>query len=253
MHGGDDQVGEGFNFKYWSYILPLPASLPSCVQTMEETFAAAAGGPEAEQEHAEPLVVNDRLSPAGGEVQQEREDRRSPDDEQGKNFVELGDHCHKVFWVVTIKMRYEWLIRAFMDFTVNSVARSIILYTVPIVVCVEGPLDFVKDLTAVMFITMLDNMDGDPKDLEELSVKTKFMLYFESAERKSVHELKKHFLCLPSGGEEAAGGVCKIPLTKNEKDYIEDDDTKDKFKRLKDFAPEHWKSFTKEESKPLTP
>eukprot|EP00413_Alexandrium_margalefii_P020478 CAMPEP_0204528674 /NCGR_PEP_ID=MMETSP0661-20131031/9655_1 /ASSEMBLY_ACC=CAM_ASM_000606 /TAXON_ID=109239 /ORGANISM="Alexandrium margalefi, Strain AMGDE01CS-322" /LENGTH=534 /DNA_ID=CAMNT_0051534665 /DNA_START=32 /DNA_END=1636 /DNA_ORIENTATION=- len=232
MHGGDDQVGEGFSFKYWNYVLPLTSGK----KMMEEAIASleqdtAAGSPE----HVEPLMPIDWRSPDAN-IRMKLH----------KKFLDLGDYCHKVFWVVTIKLRYEWFIRAFMDFTVNSVARSIILYTVPIVVCVEGPLDFVKDLTAVMFITMLDNIDGDPKDLEEISVKTKFMLYYESTQRTGIQNFRQKLPCIPSGDEETAGSVCKIALTDIEREYIKDEVTGDNFKRLKECAPDQWEQFINE-------
>eukprot|EP00413_Alexandrium_margalefii_P048421 CAMPEP_0204607582 /NCGR_PEP_ID=MMETSP0661-20131031/59800_1 /ASSEMBLY_ACC=CAM_ASM_000606 /TAXON_ID=109239 /ORGANISM="Alexandrium margalefi, Strain AMGDE01CS-322" /LENGTH=542 /DNA_ID=CAMNT_0051619005 /DNA_START=29 /DNA_END=1657 /DNA_ORIENTATION=+ len=233
MHGGDDQVGEGFNFKYWNYVLPLTSGkemMEKAIASVEQE--AAAGSPE----HAVPLV------PA---------EARSPDANRKiwlhKKFLELGDYWHKVFWVVPMKLQYEWFIRMFMDFSVNSVSRSIILYTVPIMVSVEGPLDFVKDLTAVMFITMLDNIDGDPKDLDEVSVKIKFMLYYESTQWSGIHNLKRKICCIPCCDKATKDSVCKIPLTRVEREYINDAGTGDNFKRLRECAQEQWERFIEEE------
>merc|ERR1712039_119727 len=65
--------------------------------------------------------------------------------------------------------RVHVLARFFLDFMINAVARSIIRGTVPIMLCVEGPLDFVKDVTAVFFILKLDDIDSD-KDLSDEKV-----------------------------------------------------------------------------------
>merc|ERR1712151_52246 len=79
-------------------------------------------------------------------------------------------------------------LRQCMDFGVNAVVRSIVLHTFPILLSVEDPLDFVKDCTAVFFITTLDDLDF-PKDLIEMGIKMKFQLLWgtsmEFQERKS--------------------------------------------------------------------
>jgi len=51
-------------------------------------------------------------------------------------------------------------VRMFCDFFVNAFARAIICGTAPIMLCVEGPLDFVKDATAVFFILKLDDIEN---------------------------------------------------------------------------------------------
>jgi len=57
--------------------------------------------------------------------------------------------------------RLHILCRLFWDFMINAVARVIICGTAPIMLCVEGPLDFVKDATAVFFIIKLDDVEDD--------------------------------------------------------------------------------------------
>merc|ERR1712113_1045097 len=50
-------------------------------------------------------------------------------------------------------------VRAFLAFIINSVSRSLLLGTAPIMVSVEGPMDFIKDVMAVFFIVNLDDFD----------------------------------------------------------------------------------------------
>merc|ERR1712062_169384 len=54
--------------------------------------------------------------------------------------------------------RLNILLRLCWDLAVNGFARSMICGTAPIMLCVEGPLDFVKDATAVFFIIKLDDI-----------------------------------------------------------------------------------------------
>merc|ERR1719195_784566 len=55
--------------------------------------------------------------------------------------------------------RLHIILRLIWDFLINAVARAIICGTAPIMLCVEGPLDFVKDATAVFFIIKLDDIE----------------------------------------------------------------------------------------------
>merc|ERR1712167_101262 len=72
----------------------------------------------------------------------------------------------------------EWIIRCIMDFCINGLGRSLVAYTFPIMLCVEGPLDFVKDCTAVLFISTLD--DNDKIELDSILAKLKFAQYFNN-------------------------------------------------------------------------
>mmetsp|Transcript_31684 Transcript_31684/g.73483 ORF Transcript_31684/g.73483 Transcript_31684/m.73483 type:complete len:485 (-) Transcript_31684:124-1578(-) len=186
IFGGQDQVGEAFNFEYYRRFI----------------FRA---------EKKEGLLQNSEKS--DGEVIHEQ-------------LEVLGQAWHKVYYCLPVKFRGEWIIRAFMDFTINSVARSIILYTVPIMVCVEGPLDFVKDLTAVMFITMLDNSDGDPTAVPETLVKLKFSKHL-NREFYSQSHVKN-----------------PLALTQAEKNYIKDN--RDKFQACAKIEKEEWLKFCPE-------
>eukprot|EP00415_Alexandrium_ostenfeldii_P000959 UN0959 len=160
IYAGEGQVGETFNPRYWNHVL--------ATERVTDKMAKA-------------------VSPLVDKSEQEEEADR---EKINKSFQELGK-CWSCFGM----LRHEWKIRLFMDWSVNAMAKHIILYTVPIMVCVEKPLDFVKDLTAVMFITVLDDMTGEPKDAKELLVKLKFSM--ELSHRKGapmLNLLEKQFV-----------------------------------------------------------
>lgn len=64
-----------------------------------------------------------------------------------------------VLWIVPAPIWLEFYFRAFMDMMINGVARTMILGTAPIMLCVEGHMDFVKDVTALFFIMKLDDIE----------------------------------------------------------------------------------------------
>jgi len=67
---------------------------------------------------------------------------------------------------IPVTFRTEWLLRRGMSFTVNRVFRTIILGTAPVMLSVAEPMDFIKDVMAVFFMTKLDDID-DAEDLEK--------------------------------------------------------------------------------------
>lgn len=84
----------------------------------------------------------------------------------------------KVLWVVQMakfehnwgKVKLRWRLRGvygrgFADWTVNSIYRQVLLNTTPVLLCTEGPLDFIKDVLAIAFISALDDVDDD--DIKE--------------------------------------------------------------------------------------
>jgi len=83
-----------------------------------------------------------------------------------KNDVQ--NKSHKVFFFIPAPFWLEWKLRQGMDLLINRLFRSIIIYTFPIMLCVEGPLDFVKDCTAIWFITTLDDLGGDESENNSL-------------------------------------------------------------------------------------
>lgn len=116
----------------------------------------------------------------------------------------LKDQKHCVFNTCSLTYGTEWDMRNFMDFTINSVCRLIIMFTFPIMLCVEEPLDFVKDCTAVFFMTTLDDLElDDYKTVPQMMIQLKFNLLYE----KILHH--------PG---ECHNGLPEIPvnLTKNE-------------------------------------
>jgi len=81
---------------------------------------------------------------------------------------------------VSIPYNTAWWLRSWMDFLINGVARDIILFTFPLLICVEGPLDFVKDCTAIFFLTQLDDIDeSEAKTITQMLARIKFNLFFE--------------------------------------------------------------------------
>jgi len=68
---------------------------------------------------------------------------------------------HDVACFCCMPPRLHILFRIFCDFSINAVARAVICGTAPIMLCVEGPLDFVKDATAVFFIIKLDDVEDN--------------------------------------------------------------------------------------------
>mmetsp|Transcript_23942 Transcript_23942/g.75286 ORF Transcript_23942/g.75286 Transcript_23942/m.75286 type:complete len:369 (-) Transcript_23942:51-1157(-) len=66
---------------------------------------------------------------------------------------------HKVFVIIPIRYQKEWWLRSCMDWLVNSVFRTTLMGTAPIMLCVEEPLDFIKDCLAIFFIAKLDDYD----------------------------------------------------------------------------------------------
>jgi len=294
MHGGDGQVGEPFNALYWNRILNsnIVADLKTNVKWLI--------GKDNENASKQPFLDDDERSRGRLDNEQDLEElvktavnkatstkaRKHPDSTVNKYLAKLpaeiidkvleentlqetmwrrsfnfvGGCWHKCFWVLDTKICLEWQIRRFMDFTVNSVARGIILYTVPIMVCVEGPLDFVKDLTAVMFITMLDD-GGDNKTIEEMLVKMKFGLWCAKNEPSTLSVLKGGFQlnkvdpqneASQDGGEAGeAGEADYAELNLVEKKYVKEH--ADKFERLDNLSHDDWETFCKQGEKLPTP
>jgi len=60
---------------------------------------------------------------------------------------------------VQVPLRWELQLRRLMDLCINRFLREVVVFTFPIMLANEGPLDFVKDCTAVWFITTLDDLD----------------------------------------------------------------------------------------------
>lgn len=89
-------------------------------------------------------------------------------DQDGKiykfNAQELTIRWEIFSYPVPMPLKYELRIRRFMDCIINRFLREVVVFTFPIMLCVEGPLDFVKDCTAIWFITTLDDLDVGQDD-----------------------------------------------------------------------------------------
>lgn len=118
------------------------------------------------------------------------------DDESGSNydwlfwrrmFVNLHDRhtlpCEGarryIFWFFPVSLAFEWRCRQTMDFIVNALFRAILIGLAPILLCVEDPMDFIKDVLAIFFVVKLDDFD-DPRswtseDVVEDAVDSKFL------------------------------------------------------------------------------
>jgi len=141
IYASDQQVGEKFSGEYWEQVLGITSPF-------EPDFDDSTS-------HQRNTETDDFADVGGVEA----------------TWFFAGRCCSRR--LPSIRVWHGWLMRWAMDFAVNSVSRDIIVYTVPILVSVEGPLDFVKDLTAVMFISTLDDLETH-KSVKQILVKLKF-------------------------------------------------------------------------------
>lgn len=132
-----------------------------------------------------------------------------------------------------LTFRMEWALRGCLDFLVNGVSRSIILYTFPIMLCVEDPLDFVKDCTAVLFICTLDDLTR-PRMLKELTAKLKFELYTRAEDYYSEFDTYPDWYSARQG---------EVVLTQKEHRWAIDFDNQHHFKSFEAFEDKRWKRF----------
>eukprot|EP00421_Protoceratium_reticulatum_P061043 CAMPEP_0168487160 /NCGR_PEP_ID=MMETSP0228-20121227/67492_1 /TAXON_ID=133427 /ORGANISM="Protoceratium reticulatum, Strain CCCM 535 (=CCMP 1889)" /LENGTH=410 /DNA_ID=CAMNT_0008503767 /DNA_START=30 /DNA_END=1264 /DNA_ORIENTATION=- len=111
----------------------------------------------------------------------------------------------------------------------KDVARDLIMFTFPIMLCVEEPLDFVKDCTAVFFMVSLDDLGFEKaKTVAQMMVRLKFNIYYE--------HLKVH-----------AGLDLEIPLrfTEDEAKSAEFDPMAwDQFENQREYVSPHLKETT---------
>eukprot|EP00928_Gymnodinium_smaydae_P005272 TRINITY_DN11805_c0_g1_i4.p1 TRINITY_DN11805_c0_g1~~TRINITY_DN11805_c0_g1_i4.p1 ORF type:complete len:324 (+),score=98.09 TRINITY_DN11805_c0_g1_i4:197-1168(+) len=204
MYGGGEQLGEAFSTSVWKkYILST------------EPFFRSFYSKE-EWEAMEDMDSDGILKSM--EVFSER---------QHKEFFHFFD----------LRFRDEFIFRAFMDFCINGLSRSIIMYTFPIMLCVEGPLDFVKDCTAVLFISTLDDI-GDAKPLKCITTKMKFNLLF--AEFPKIEEDGQLVPDIGSYMQAGSNLPREVGLNKAEYLYATDDANRGEFGRNIDYAKPWW-------------
>jgi len=227
MLAGDSQLGEGYNQKFWCHVLVW-----EFVEWFEERVFGTAVSPASE----EPLRV---LEKEEEEEEEEREEKQMKG-----SFEQLGRRSYSVNPVLNVSFWWEWWLRSVMDFTVNGVARSILLYTVPIMVCVEEPLDFVKDLTAVMFITLLDDIPGDPKDLKEMAVKIKFDIGRQPTQSmRQIIQSRCGYKQKDDRGTSTLKHDNTLPLNRFEKKFVDAPENADRFQRIATLASAEWARF----------
>jgi len=83
---------------------------------------------------------------------------------------------------IPVSFKRWWYIRLFFDVTINVGARNLVMFTFPILLGSEAPLDFVKDCLAVFFITTLDDLDSDDyKSIEQMMIIVKYRLYMDAS------------------------------------------------------------------------
>eukprot|EP00448_Togula_jolla_P026063 CAMPEP_0170650292 /NCGR_PEP_ID=MMETSP0224-20130122/45729_1 /TAXON_ID=285029 /ORGANISM="Togula jolla, Strain CCCM 725" /LENGTH=498 /DNA_ID=CAMNT_0010981953 /DNA_START=53 /DNA_END=1549 /DNA_ORIENTATION=- len=135
------------------------------------------------------------------------------EDESRVSGESLRNCQHKLWYFIPLTHKWDWFLRAVMDFSINSTCRYVIMYTFPIMLCVEEPLDFVKDCMAVFFMTTLDDIEQG-KSLNEMLIKLKFNALWE--------RVKEHKFEYKRMIEEKDWDWNKIAiLTQEEKDYYE--------------------------------
>mmetsp|Transcript_117779 Transcript_117779/g.366969 ORF Transcript_117779/g.366969 Transcript_117779/m.366969 type:complete len:403 (+) Transcript_117779:52-1260(+) len=92
----------------------------------------------------------------------------------------VSERIVKVYDVLPLPYGKVWRARSWMDFVMNSMARDLLMYTFPIMLCVEDPLDFVKDCCAVFFITTLDDTGFEKaKTIPQMMVRLKFNIFYD--------------------------------------------------------------------------
>lgn len=146
--------------------------------------------------------------------------------------------CHESAGSIPLPFKAFWWCRYFFDATINKLARNIILFTFPIMLGAELPLDFVKDCLAVLFISTLDDLEeSDKKDIPQMMVLLKYRLYLDAELCKPVEGVRESYRRL----EETSSSIKEVRekrdklmvLTTDELRYI-CDNTK-KFKDLVRF------------------
>eukprot|EP00812_Abedinium_dasypus_P009524 NODE_320_length_1671_cov_297.080446.p1 GENE.NODE_320_length_1671_cov_297.080446~~NODE_320_length_1671_cov_297.080446.p1 ORF type:complete len:497 (+),score=139.92 NODE_320_length_1671_cov_297.080446:3-1493(+) len=138
LYAADSQLGNSTNIRWWRHLLGFD-------KTREE--------PKGESELEKQCVV----------IRKERQ----------ADLADIRKLWRTRCGCIRTTYGFTWQLRFLCDFAVNGVARQLILFTFPIMLCVEEPLDVVKDCTAVFFMTMLDDVK-EPRTWNELMVKLKF-------------------------------------------------------------------------------
>jgi len=90
----------------------------------------------------------------------------------------------------------EWRLRQMMDFFVNALCRTILMYTFPIMMCTcDDFMDFVKDAMAIYFITQLDDIEDEDDKMPIWKMMNKLR------ERQKFHEDPRMYTQRHSGDQ----------------------------------------------------
>merc|ERR1711972_472187 len=103
----------------------------------------------------------------------------------------LGNERSGFCWGWLWNLSFEWKFRRALDWSVNSVCRMTVLYTFPIMLCVEDPLDFVKDCTAVYFICTLDDLTEGKRSITEMLAKLKFGIFLQAFDKEHTQRMSE--------------------------------------------------------------
>jgi len=124
--------------------------------------------------------------------------------------------------------QHEWTLRALMDYLVNGVSRDIIMFTFPIMLCVEEPLDFVKDCTAIFFLTTLDDTPFEKqKSRPRMLTRLKFNMCFENLKARGYD----------------ADPIIPLPFTLEEARSVEINEMEwDQFESQREYASPYFKN-----------
>eukprot|EP00812_Abedinium_dasypus_P009333 NODE_3029_length_840_cov_299.026752.p1 GENE.NODE_3029_length_840_cov_299.026752~~NODE_3029_length_840_cov_299.026752.p1 ORF type:complete len:257 (+),score=79.76 NODE_3029_length_840_cov_299.026752:3-773(+) len=213
LFAADSQLGNSTNFRWWGHLLGW-----------DEPPKEVQGGGEMEKMHVD--VVKQRRA----DLETIRRLTRS----------RLGPPTtYKLVW---------WM-RFLCDWAVNGMAKQLVLCIFPIMLCVEEPLDFVKDCTALFFMTMLDDL-SPARTWNQLMVVLKFKVAYDELN----HERAASKWCPKSNrGKLNKPEGTPIPFTEHEKHVIEEELEKsvklarqDRFDTQREYLVEDWSTGSME-------
>eukprot|EP00927_Polykrikos_kofoidii_P040048 TRINITY_DN34300_c0_g1_i1.p1 TRINITY_DN34300_c0_g1~~TRINITY_DN34300_c0_g1_i1.p1 ORF type:complete len:448 (+),score=63.40 TRINITY_DN34300_c0_g1_i1:68-1411(+) len=94
--------------------------------------------------------------------------------------AELIASTRYVCWRIPITYRTDWLLRSYMDYFINDLGKRMLMFSFPIMLSVQLPMDFVMNCTAIFFLTSLDDVAFDEaKSFETMTARLKFNVAYE--------------------------------------------------------------------------
>jgi len=148
LYAGEQQLGDAYDPEYWNQLMHY------LDRQLDVTIPTSTGPAKLKREA-------NYLKDAGVE-------HVGPDD-NGDDVFRFTVNQLTVRWELTsftysMPLWIEFHLRRCMDMFINLFMRQLVVFTFPIMLSVEGPLDFVKDCTAIWFITTLDDLDVGQDD-----------------------------------------------------------------------------------------